>query len=118
DSLISHMIVKVVSRADEITELLACYELANERNGAKKLNRISKQIQKGLSISFNSFDEYQFAKYDKGGAIKLKDALFLVHPKAKNDLQQDIFNKIASGTLETPYTWETELSALGQSDYN
>lgn len=118
DSLISQMIEKVVSRADEITELLACYEILNERNGTKRLNRISKQVQKGLSKSFNSFDEYQFAKYNRAGAIKLKDALFLVHPKAKDGAQQNIFNKIAAGTLETPYTWETELSALGQRDYN
>ena len=27
------------------------------------------------------------------------------------------FNQIATGTLETPYTWETELSALGQQKF-
>lgn len=114
DALISKMITKVIQRADEITELLAYYQMANDRKGTKKLNRLSKQIQKGLAASFNKFDEYQFAKYNRDGAVKLKDALFLVHPKAKDEVQQDLFNKIAANTLQTPYTWETELSQLGQ----
>lgn len=114
DSLISKMITQSIQRADEITELLAYYQMANERNGVKKLNRLSKQIQKGLAVSFNKFDEYQLAKYNRDGVVKLKDALFLVHPKAKDEAQQAIFNKVASNTLQTPYTWETELSQLGQ----
>ncbi|TDW48875.1 TROVE domain-containing protein [Flavobacterium sp. 270] len=114
DSLISKMITNVIQRADEITELLAYYQMANDRNGVKKLNRLSKQVQKGLAVSFNKFDEYQFAKYNRDGAVKLKDALFLVHPKAKDEVQQNLFNKIVNNTLQTPYTWETELSQLGQ----
>ncbi|UTN03910.1 TROVE domain-containing protein [Flavobacterium bizetiae] len=117
DSLISKMIMQVIQRADEITELLAYYQMANERNGIKKLNRLSKQIQKGLAHSFNKFDEYQFAKYNRDGAVKLKDALFLVHPKAKDEAQQTLFNKIVNDSLETPYTWETELSRIGQIKY-
>lgn len=114
DSLISKMITHVIQRADEITELLAYYQMANNRNDVKKLNRLSKQIQKGLAVSFNKFDEYQLAKYNRDGVVKLKDALFLVHPKAKDDAQQTIFDKLVNSTLQTPYTWETELSQLGQ----
>lgn len=113
-SIVSKTVNGVVQRADEIAELLAYYQLANKRTGVKKLNRLSKQIQKGLMQSFNKFDEYQFAKYNTAAEVKLKDALFLVHPKAKDENQQTIFNKIATDTLTTPYTWETELSALGQ----
>jgi len=118
DDLVARVTDSVIGRADEITELLACYELMNKRTGTKKLNRLSKQLQKGLSTAFNRFDEYQFAKYNRDGAIKLRDALFLVHPKAKDELQQVLFNKIVSNTLETPYTWETELSALGQLNFD
>ena len=118
DNLVSQATSAVVNRADEITELLACYELMNKRTGTKKLNRLSKQLQKGLTAAFNKFDEYQFAKYNRDGAIKLRDALFLVHPKAKDESQQALFNKIAEGTLQTPYTWETELSALGQLSFD
>jgi 60 kDa SS-A/Ro ribonucleoprotein len=118
DNLIARVTDGVIGRADEITELLACYELLNERKGTKRLNRLSKQLQKGLSTAFNRFDEYQFGKYNRDGAIKLRDALFLVHPKAKDELQQMLFNKIVSGDLQTPYTWETELSALGQMNFD
>jgi len=118
DDLVARVTDGVVGRADEITELLACYELMNERKGTKKLNRLSKQLQKGLTTAFNRFDEYQFAKYNRDGAIKLRDALFLVHPKAKDELQQGLFNKIVNNELQTPYTWETELSALGQLNFD
>lgn len=116
--LVSRTVKGVVQRADEITELLVYYQLSNGRTGTKKLNKLSKQVQKGLSGAFNSFDEYQFAKYNRDGEVKLRDALFLVHPKAKDGEQQNIFNKIASQSLEVPYTWETELSALGQTKFS
>ncbi len=117
DATVSKMVSKVVQRADEITELLAYYQLANSRKDTKKLNRLSKQLQAGLQDAFNRFDEYQFAKYNRDTEIKLRDALFLVHPKAKDEDQQALFNKIVNDELETPYTWETELSALGQNKY-
>jgi 60 kDa SS-A/Ro ribonucleoprotein len=107
----------VVKRADEITELLAYYQRANNRTDLKKLNKLSKQIQKGLATAFNMFDAYQFAKYNREAEITLRDALFLIHPKAKDEAQQLLFNKIASGTLVVPYTWETQLSAVGQINY-
>lgn len=117
DDLVSKTIQAVVQRPDEITELLAYYQVANQRIGVKKLNRISKQVQKGLAAAFNKFDEYQFAKYDRATEVRLRDALFLVHPKAKDDTQQAVFDKIAQKTLTTPYTWETQLSALGSASY-
>lgn len=117
NSIVAKTVTRVVFRTDEITELLAYYQLANERTDTKKLNKLSKQLQKGLANTFNRFDEYQFAKYDRQTEIKLKDALFLVHPKAKNETQQALFNKIADGSLATPYTWETELSALGEQKF-
>ncbi|SDJ78690.1 TROVE domain-containing protein [Chryseobacterium jejuense] len=117
NDLVSKTVDGVIQRADEITELLAYYQLANERTETKKLNRLSKQIQKGLVKSFNKFDEYQFAKYNRKGEVTFKDALFLVHPKAKDENQQTIFNKIVYDILDTPYTWEVELSVLGQKKF-
>jgi len=118
DDLVSRSVGRVIQRADEITELLAYYQLANTRKDTKKLNRLSKQIQKGLATAFNKFDEYQFSKYNRNGAdVKLRDALFLVHPKAKNEAQQAIFDKIANDELATAQTWETTLSAVGQNDF-
>ncbi len=118
DDLVRRLINRVVQRADEITELLAYYSLANDRKEIKQLNRLSKQVQKGLADAFNKFDEYQFAKYNRDAKVKLKDALFLVHPKAKDEQQQLLFDKIAKDALQVPFTWEVELSALGQQKYD
>ena len=117
DSLVSKATSKVIQRADEITELLAYYQLSNLRTGDKQLNRLSKQVQKGVAQAFNKFDEYQFAKYNRKTQVTFKDALFLTHPKAVSETQQALFDKIIEDRLETPYTWEVELSALGQKEY-
>lgn len=117
NAIVKNTVNQVVQRADEITELLAYYAMANQRTGTKRLNKLSKQIQKGLAMSFNKFDEYQFAKYNRDAAIKLRDALFLVHPKAKDEAQQILFDKIAGNSLTVPYTWETNLSVLGQTKF-
>jgi 60 kDa SS-A/Ro ribonucleoprotein len=117
DSFVSRLVARVVQRPDEITELLAFYALANARRGNKVLNRLSKQLQKGLALSFNRFDGYQLAKYDRDGTVRLRDALFLVHPNAKDAAQQALFDQLVRGELPTPYTWETELSAVGQAAY-
>lgn len=111
DSLVARTVRRVVSRADELAELLGYYAQANNRSSIKKLGKLSKQIQKGLSDAFNKFDEYQFGKYNRDGGVKLRDALFIVHPKAKDAAQQTVFDKIATNTLATPDTWEVELSA-------
>lgn len=117
DNLVSRTVEKIVQRPDEIVELLAYYQVANNRKAVKKLNKISKQVQKGLAGAFNKFDEYQFAKYNHSTEVKLRDALFLVHPKAKDETQQALFNKIVKQELAIPYTWETELSAVGQQKF-
>lgn len=117
DSIVSRMIPKVVRRADEIAELLAYYAMANGRKGTKRLDKLSKQVQKGLADAFLNFDEYGFAKYNRDQDVKLRDAMFLVHPKPTTDEQAMLFKKIAEDTLEVPYTWEVELSKLGQASY-
>lgn len=85
DDLVRKLTSRVVQRADEITELLAYYAVANQRNDVKQLNKLSKQLQNGLADAFNKFDAYQFAKYNRDATVKLRDGLFQVHPKAKCD---------------------------------
>ncbi len=118
DSLVSRAVAKAIQRPDEIMELLTCYQWRNPSESFKKLGKLSRQIQNGLQQSFNHFDEYGFAKYNRDNReVKLRDALFLVHPKAKDDAQQALFDKIAKDELEVPYTWEVELSVLGQQSF-
>jgi hypothetical protein len=112
DSLVSRAVSRTVQRADEITELLMCYQW---RMGKENLHGLSSQLRKGLAEAFNRFDEYQFAKYNRTDRkVTLRDALLLVHPKPKDAAQGELFRKILNNSLETPYTWETELSAVGQ----
>jgi hypothetical protein len=115
DSLVSRLTKRVIQRVDELTEILAYYQFANERTGTKKLGKLSKQLEKGIAGAFTKFDEYQFGKYNRETEVKLRDALFLSHAKPENEEQEGIFNKIVEGTLETPYTWETRLSEAGQN---
>jgi len=82
--LVKAAILKIIQRADEITEILAYYQLANGRVGTKKLNKLSNSLKKGIAAAFNNFDEYQFAKYNRQTEIKLRDALFLTHPIPKD----------------------------------
>ena len=117
DNLVSKTVERVIQRADEITELLAYYQVGNERTKTKKLNKLSKQIQIGVASALNKFSEYQFAKYNRKAQVTLKDAIFLSHPKAKDDQQQALFDKIVNDKLEVPYTWEVELSRLGQQKF-
>lgn len=106
-------LTRVIQRADEITEALACYD-SLKTHGNKSIRPISHQIIKGVSSAFTKFDEYQFGKYNSKKSITLKDALRLTHPKPTSPEQSELYAKIANDSLATPYTWETELSAVGQ----
>ncbi len=116
--LVRRTVARVVQRPDEITELLALYALANGRTANRKsLGQLSKQVQKGLAEAFTRFDAYQLAKYDRVGAIRLRDALFLTHAKGRTEAQQAVFDQLVRGELPVPNTWETRLSGLGQQAF-
>lgn len=102
---------RVVARPDEITELLSYYMKANARTNLKQ---VSKQLIKGLKVAFNKFDEYQLAKWNRKGAVTLRDALRLVRPVPKDDAQGEIFQRVCTNTLEVPYTWESEFASMGR----
>jgi hypothetical protein len=102
--LVSDTIASVVSRADEVAELVAIYW----RDGKRPL---SAQMKKGLARAFAKFDAYELAKYDRDGAIKLRDVMFLVHPKPVTDGQAEAWSKLAVRGLAPPDTWEVALSA-------
>lgn len=99
----------VIQRADQINDMYA-YSL--DVFGSK--GKIPMAIKRGVADAFNKFGEYAFAKYNRDGAVKFKDVLRIVHPSAKSISQGEIFKKIMEDVLETPYTWEVELSKNGQ----
>ena len=103
--LSSTVLSVVIQRADEMGEFLSLY-------WAEKRSPISNQVKKGLAIAFNTFSEYQLAKFDKNSAnISIRDVMFLVHPKPESEEQTALFKRVADQALKTPDTWETQLSA-------
>jgi 60 kDa SS-A/Ro ribonucleoprotein len=102
----------VIQRPDELAEVLAIY--SKGRTGDKKLNKLSKQLQKGVAAAFRKFDEYSLAKYNQDREIKLRDVLFLTHAKpvgGKTGAQARLWKRLIDNELKTPDTWEVALSA-------
>ena len=118
DNTVSRMVKRIVQRVDEITELLGYYSISNKRKGTKKLGKVSNQLKKGIKDIFESdkFNEYHYGKYNRKTDVRVRDALFLTHPKPQSKEQKVLFDKITTDTLAVPYTWETELSEAGQAD--
>lgn len=98
-------LTSVIQRPDEMSEFLSIYWQDGK-------TAVSNQVKKGLAACFNKFNEYQLAKWNKNSAaIKLRDVMFLSHPKPQTAEQAELFKRVASDTLTTPDTWETQLSA-------
>jgi hypothetical protein len=104
---------EIVERVDDMTEILAYY-----------INTYGKPIpnslKKGLRDAFWKFDAYGFAKYNRDGQVKIKDLVALVNPSPKvsgviDTDRYSLINKIYNDTLEIPITWETQLSAKGNT---
>lgn len=103
------LVCDVIQRADQITDMYA-YALTVFGNKGK----VPMAIKRGVADAFNKFNAYQFAKYNRDNTVKMRDVLRIVHPIAKNKAQGFIFEQIMRDVLETPYTWEVELSKNGQ----
>lgn len=110
--IVSETIARVIQRADELAEFLALYWTLNPKRG-KKNAPLSAQVKLGLSQAFAKFDGYQIAKYDRAKEVRLRDVLFLSHPKAANDDRQALYKGLVEQTLESPDTWEVALSTGG-----
>lgn len=94
---------------DDATEIMACYlDLFGKP--------IPNALKKGIADAMQRFDEYTLAKYKGNGkSVKMRDLLCLCRPTPKNEEQSDLWKRLLNDELETPYTWETELSANGNN---
>lgn len=97
-------LVSVIQRADELAEFMKIYW----KDGKEP---VSAQVKKGLAKAFTKFNEYHLAKYNRDAEVKLRDVLFVCHAKPIDEEQAKTFKKLVDGTLATPDTWETNLSA-------
>jgi hypothetical protein len=102
-ALVAATLEEVIERADEPGEFLAMY-------WKEKKQPLSAGVKRGLARAFVKFDAYQLAKYDRDGAVKLRDVLFLCHAKPKDEAQAEVWKKLVAGELQSPDTWEVALS--------
>ncbi|MDM8525661.1 TROVE domain-containing protein [Desulfococcaceae bacterium HSG8] len=101
--LVAETLKSVIQRPDELTEFLAIYWKDRKES-------LSAQVKKGLAGAFPKFDEYQLAKYNRNGRIRLRDVLFLCHAKPGNKEQDALWKHLINDELAVPDTWEVALS--------
>lgn len=109
-SLVSRTIQAVIQRADELSELLVIHAKVNGVTPNAIKPKLSHQMRRGLAAALAKFDEYQLAKYDRAGAVRLRDVLFLCHAKPKDGEQEALWKRLVENKLVTPDTWEVALS--------
>lgn len=104
--VVAGAIAHVVQRPDEMGELISLYW---KLNGKRAM--LPHQVKLGLSAAFQKFDAYALGKWNsENSAVKLRDVLFLSHAKPKDQAQAELWKKIVDKTLESPDTWEVQLS--------
>ena len=108
-ALVAETLSRVIQRADELSEFVAIYWAGGRQP-------LSAQVKKGLASAFGKFDEYALAKYDRAGAVRLRDVLFLSHARPVDAAQAALWKRLAENELATPDTWEVALSAAGRAE--
>lgn len=102
--LVAKYAPQIIQRADELSEVMSCQlEVFGKP--------IPNSLKKGIAASFKNFDEYQLAKYNRESKVSLRDIIMLTHVKDPSIL----IKKVLDEKLKVPYTWETQLSAKGNS---
>ena len=110
-ALVADTLERIVQRPDELTEFLAIYWAdALGPMQQRKTRAVSAQVKKGLARALTKFDAYQLAKYDRDGAVRIRDVLFLTHAKPKDAAQEKVWKELVDGKLAAPDTWEVNLS--------
>jgi 60 kDa SS-A/Ro ribonucleoprotein len=109
-SRVEGVVYDVIQRADELAEMIAIHAKINGVAPSAVKAKIPAAMKRGLARAFQRFDEYQLAKYDRAGAVRLRDVMRLAHPKPKDAEQAAMWKRLLAGELATPDTWEVALS--------
>lgn len=99
----------VTYRVDDMMEIMGYYLSACVDKP------LPNAMKAGFAEAFKRFDAYQLAKY-KGDtrAVKLVDVVRLVRPKP-SEKNADALKALLEGTLKNTQTWESKISAAGQT---
>lgn len=99
----------VVLRGDDATEILSFYL-------SEFGKPIPNSLRRGLRDVLFTFDAYTLAKYKgEGHAVKMRDLMRICRPHPETPEQSEMWKQLLDGTLPTPLTWESELSANGNN---
>lgn len=102
---------KVVTRVDDMTEIMSYY-LNNKTD--KKHPKFPNSLKKGFAKAFDKFDGYQIGKYrGENKEVKLVDVVNLVHP-VPTSRNKEALMSLVNGDLKNTKTWESMLSQAGQ----
>lgn len=102
--MVSDAIADVISRADEMAELVALYRKDDARRP------LSAQLKQGIAKAMAKFDAYSLGKYNRAGPITLKTLLNTCRPKPETVERSALYKSILDGNLASPETWEVMLS--------
>jgi len=107
----------IIKRVDEITEAIAYYIQTNNIHigDAEPSGMLCNALKKGIADTFHEFNEYQLAKYNRKGAVTLKDAIRITHPKPTDEEESMLWNRLVNDKLAIPETWETYISKHGST---
>lgn len=97
-------IARAIQRPDDMTELISYQFARNVQTGRK--TKLPMAIKNGIAKAFPKFNEYRLAKYNRDGTVKLKDTLFLTHPKPRDEDQAKTWESLINDKLTPPDTWE------------
>jgi len=102
---------KVVSRVDDMSEILSYY-LQNKTD--IKSPKFPNSLKKGFAKAFDKFDAYQLGKYrSENKDVKLVDIVNLVHPTPTKK-NGEALSQLINGDLKSTGTWESMLTSAGQ----
>ncbi len=95
---------QILQRADELSEVIGYWVKRHgsigDKGEAGGMHAFPKSLSKGIADALYSFDEYQFAKYDrKKRAVTFRDMLRIVRPKPKTEKHSALFRYLVKGEL-------------------
>ncbi len=94
----------ILRRADEPAELMAYWIHRHGPIGARGEkggeHAFPNSLKRGIEDVLRSFDEYEYAKYDREGAVKMRDVFKIVRPKPRNEQEQALFSYIVKGEID------------------
>lgn len=112
---------EIMARADEPCTVIAAHDMIGSGS-------LPKCLRDAIEDALHNFDLYQFDKYNKDSReVNLKDVVNRVHPKPRDELREEAFERLMKGEKSNypeveplneaqGATWETVISEKGNTE--